>query len=168
MKRLNPPHYCLGGMGATAEDIGDKAFTGLLSRADFGPAYPRERDFDAPTPRVRMVALALPAQIEKATCGRPMGKCAPEDRPTRFALPDFESKIEIPRLSRLDDAGMNFAFGILKTEPKPFLQRCARLHTVVDETDINPPLRWWVYRHAGKFSTALRAANRRVRRGRRR
>jgi hypothetical protein len=84
-------------MGAAADDIGDKAFARLLSRADVGPAYPQERDFDAPAPGVRMVALALPAQIEKATCGRPMGKSAPEDRLTRFALRDFESKIEIPR-----------------------------------------------------------------------
>jgi hypothetical protein len=141
MKRLDPPLYCFGGMGATADDIGDKAFTGLLSRADFGPAYPRERGFDAPTPWVRMIALALPAQVEKATRRRPMGKCAPEDRLTRFALRDFESKIEIPRLSRLRHAGVNFAFGVLKTEPKPSLQGCARLHAVVDETDINPPLR---------------------------
>ena len=141
MKRLNPPLYCLGGMGATADDIGDKAFTGLLSRADFGPAYPRERDFNSSTPRVRMVALALPARVEKATRGQPMGKCAPEDRLTRSALRDFESKIESPRLSRLRDAGVNFAFSVLKTEPKPFLQGCARLHTVLDETHIDPPLR---------------------------
>ncbi len=65
-----------------------------------------------------------------------MGECTPEHPVTSCAaLLDLEGKIEIPRFSRLGDAGVNVTLGVLKAEPKPLVQRWPRRHAVVDQTD---------------------------------
>jgi hypothetical protein len=78
-----------------AGDIRRKAFVGLLCRPDFYPTDAGERNFDPPAPRVLMCALALPAQVNEASCGRPMRECTAEHGVTLAAFRDFEGKLKI-------------------------------------------------------------------------
>jgi hypothetical protein len=64
---LDPPRYGFGSVWASPDDIGREAFAGLLSSADFSPANSRERNFNAPTPRVFMLSFALPTHVKEAT-----------------------------------------------------------------------------------------------------
>jgi hypothetical protein len=65
LQRLYPPRYGFRGVWASPDDIDSKAFAGLLGSADFSPANSYERNFDAATPRVLVLAFTLPTQIEE-------------------------------------------------------------------------------------------------------
>jgi hypothetical protein len=103
-------------MWAPSNDIGREAVARLLSSADFSPANSRERNFDAPAPRVFMLAFAPPTQIKEATCRRPMSERAAENRGTCFVPSDIESEIEIARFARRRKTWVNSAFCVLHSE----------------------------------------------------
>ena len=83
-----------------ANDIGRKAFARLRSRANLSPSDTREGHLYAPCPRMFVLALALPAQIDEPPFGWTVRKRAPENRLVRFvAFADFEDDIEVMRLT---------------------------------------------------------------------
>src|SRR5665213_677376 len=128
-------------MWTATNDIGHEAFARLLSRADVGPSDSRERDLDAPAPRMLVLALALPAQIDEPRLGQPMHKRTPEHRLVRLvALADFKDQVEVSRFTRLGKSGMDLTLCILQAEVQWLIQRCARLHAVMDQADVDLPL----------------------------
>jgi hypothetical protein len=103
-------------MRPAADNIGGKSLAGLFGGADFGPIDSSEGDFDAPAPRVFLHALALPAEIEEATCGWPVRKRAREQLASVILL-DLQDEVESLDLPGLNTPGRDLAFRILQAEP---------------------------------------------------
>jgi hypothetical protein len=106
---------------ASSDDVGGDAFAGPLDSADFGPTNPHERDFDAPTPWVFVLAFTLPTQVKEAACRWPVGERAAENGRACFVPSDIESEIEIACLTRLDKTWVNPASRVLHSEAHRFV-----------------------------------------------
>ncbi len=80
-------------MRTPADHIGRQTGVWRLRRAEQRGADPRQRDFDAPTPRVSVRSGPLPAQIEKTRTAGAMDEAAPEVG--RLGLLYVERKVEL-------------------------------------------------------------------------
>jgi hypothetical protein len=120
-------------MRTAADKIGREALARLLGCTDVAPFYTGKRDFYAPGPRMVVLPLALPAQVHEAPFGWSMRKWAPEDRLCVVAFAYVEDEVEALRLTGPAEARVNLALSVLQAKLQWLIQRCARLHTIVDQ-----------------------------------